>query len=429
MAKMEFKDYRDDDDDDNRRPVKPEDLKKLERASKDAMTALKEALESKNEATAKNVEKFLADVEEKNAKFARETAEWNKKQEELADAQKKRIDDLELHLATKGGGGGSDAAEEQKRKNFLLFAANGAGAEGLDLKMLRNPYGLDTKTMRTDSDTAGGYLVPPVMEQGIRKAIVENSPVRPFARVRALPGKSVEVRRRLAGHGRALYQGELRTAAVAQSKYGMERVTTYRQTETVEISRDLVIMSPYNVEAEIYGDAMEAFGLGESYNFLFGTGDASPKGIMVSSKVALYVTAGVGAITPADLSECASKLKRGQKPWWFFNRRTLAKLQQMVDSQGRPLWQMPGGDQPATIYGFPYSSDWIDLDNAQSGSNSYPIVFGDMLRGYEVFDTTGTEMIRDDVTKAGEGIIRYTWNRWNTGDCLTDDSLIKLKIQ
>lgn len=424
MGKMEFKDYNGDDD---AKPVKPEELKKLERGLAGAMTALKEAVESKNETTAKNIERSLAEFEVKNSAYAKEYAEFNKKQAEAAEAQTKRISDLEVHLATKGAGKEEDGREGAEYKNFMLYAARGERAEGLDMKSLVRPS--DLKTMRTDADTAGGYLVPAVMETGIRKSIVENSPVRPFARSRPLPGKSVEVRRRLAGHGRALFEGEGGLSSVVQSRYGMERVTTYRQTETVEVSLDLLIMSPYNVEGEMYGDAMEAFGLGESYNFLFGSGTRSPRGIMVSDKVSEYITATAGAFTSDDFSNMAGLLKNGQRPWWYFNRRTLAKIQQLKDAQGRPLWQMPGGDQPATIFGFPYSSDFIDLDNAQTGTGAYPILFGDMMRGYEIFDTTGTMLIRDDQSRKKEAVVEFTWNRWLTGDCLTNDALIKMKLQ
>ena len=45
------------------------------------------------------------------------------------------------------------------------------------------PGNFDVKTLRTDSESAGGYLVPaPIMDGQIRKNIIEISAIRRFAR-------------------------------------------------------------------------------------------------------------------------------------------------------------------------------------------------------------------------------------------------------
>jgi len=130
-----------------------------------------------------------------------------------------------------------------------------------------------------------------------------------------------------------------------------------------------------------------------------------------------------------DFAEAGGLIKRGQNVAFHFNRRTLSAVQQIVDSMGRPLWQFSGGDQPATIYGYPYSSEFIDLDDAQNGSNAYPIIVGDMQRGYEIFDMTGIITIRDEITMAGKNMIRIHFHAHNTGRVLMEDALLKMQIR
>jgi HK97 family phage major capsid protein len=437
---LEFKQRRDEDDhDDDRAPQKTAEYKKLERDLTGIVTELQNAIKTGNAETKGNIEKKFAEFDEVNAKFAKERGAWEKKQAEEADVQTKRMQALELALASRKSNDNSDGSWSKdgswrmstQYKNFLNFCSAGDRAENLDRKLLETK---SSPMMRTDIDVAGGYLVPPAIDQEIRRQIVELSPIRAYATNRTLPAKSMEVRRRLSGHGRAMFEGEMRKGANAASKYGMERVTTYKQTESVLTSLDMLLMSPYDVEQEISADAYEAFALGEVWGFLFGTGERMPKGLMVSDKVKTHTTkktpsADQPGIDYTDLAEIVSMLKRGQNPRFYFNRRTLGLLRQITDNQGRPLWQMAGGEQPAMIWGVPYSDEFIDLDDAQNGSGSHPILFGDMRRGYEIFDTTGTMMVRDDITFKKEGGVEFTWNRWLTGDCLQEDAMIKLQIR
>ena len=93
-----------------------------------------------------------------------------------------------------------------------------------------------------------------------------------------------------------------------------------------------------------------------------------------------------------------------------------------------PIWQPVAGSTPATIWGFPYNSDFIDLDDAQSGSNAKPIVFGDLRRGYEIFDLIGISVIRDDLTRKKEAITEWTFRRYNTGRVIMPEAIKILKI-
>ena len=283
------------------------------------------------------------------------------------------------------------------------------------------------KTLRTDSDVQGGYLVPLVTDNEIRKNITEMSPVRMFARVRQATSKTMEIPRRLA-IPTAVYEGEGETSPTDQSQYGSEQVTLYRQTVTIPATLDMMISSAFNLEQEIAMDVGEAFGKGEGLNYISGTGTKGPQGIIKDTRIEQVNTSGSGAVIWDDLITIASKLKRGQNPAFFFNRRTLGILQKLKSTIGVPIWAPVAGDKPATIWGFPYSSDMIDLADADAGTGALPIIFGDLRRGYEIYDLIGISVVRDDLTRKKEAITEWTFRRYNTGRVIIPEAIKVLKV-
>jgi HK97 family phage major capsid protein len=337
-------------------------------------------------------EKALADLVEKHATAEKSAIEFKT----ITEEQRKRIDHLEM-LLVKGAGSTKDesARETPEYKNFFVFLKG-------NTKQMQE---LDVKTLRSDSETQGAYLIPQIMDNVIRKNITEISPVRLFARTRVAPGKTMDIPRRLA-LPTAYYEGEAETDTAGQSTYGSEQITLYRQSITVPATLDMMVSSAFDLEAEIASDVGEAFGRGEGTAFITGTGQKGPQGFISDTRIEVVDSASSGDIDFGDFATLAGKLKRGQNPMWFFNRRTLAKAWQIKSTIGVPIWSPVGGNSPATIWGFPYSSDMIDLDDAQTGAGAKPVVFADLRRGYEIFDMMGISVIRDDLTQNAGSFIQ-----------------------
>jgi HK97 family phage major capsid protein len=76
-----------------------------------------------------------------------------------------------------------------------------------------------------------------------------------------------------------------------------------------------------------------------------------------------------------------------------------------------------------------YSSDFIDLDDAQNGSGSKAVVFGDLRRAYEIYDMLGINVVRDDLTKADQAITQWIFRRYNYGRVIMPEALKILQIQ
>ena len=381
-------------------------------------TKVGNVLEAHEKLNAQVTEKFVAtqkandELKDKLVEAEKQILVFKGHDEAYAET-KKRIEALEL-LVAKGAAAAVDdakaAREAPEYKDFWNF---------LKTKSAELPH-FDYKTLRTDADGQGGYLVPTVTDTEIRKNITEMSPVRLFARTRVATSKTIPT---------AAYEGEGETSPTDQSTYGSEQVTLYRQTVTIPATLDMMISSAFNLEQEIAMDVGESFGLNEGKNFVNGMGVKGPQGIVKDSRIETIDTGTTAQLDWGDMINIASKLKRGQNPWFHMNRRTLGALQAVKSSIGVPIWAPVAGDKPATIWGFPYNSDFIDLADAQSGSGSVCIIFGDLRRGYEIYDLMGISVVRDDLTRKKDAITEWTFRRYNTGRVGIPEAIKLLRIK
>lgn len=429
-------------------PTPSEELKKLGGEVHNALTALRESTETKNADTLKKVEKFFEKYEDENSKLAKQWALAEKAQgefkEKVTDLEKKldesvkgsvqyeeRAKALELLMATQGKQNAVEDIEKKRetRSGFLAVADDeyksfagwltGGKIREVQTKSWDN---LDLKTLRTDSESAGGYLIPQVMDNVIRKNIIEMSPVRAHARVRTSPSKTMDVPRRLA-IPTAQFEGEAEAAPTDQSVYGSEQVTLYRQTVEIPATLDMMISSAFDLEREVASDVGESFAQGEGLNFVKGNGRKSPQGFISDDRCVKHTSGTSANFDFDDLAKFAGKLKRGQNPWWYMNRKTVAYIQALKSTIGVPIWMPVAGNQPATIWGFPYDSNMIDMDDVSTGSGAKPIAFADLSRGYEIFDMVGINVIRDDLTQANKAITKWIFRRYLTGRVLIPEAI------
>lgn len=408
----------------------------------------KSALEAKNEATIANIEEKLKLVEDVNSEVAKARASQKAAEEQLAEIKKsageneKRIEELELEIAKKSGKTNLDLIDASDKRavkrakmdscpvtqNWVHWVQKGDDAD-VDLRQMS----MDIKsTLRTDRDVQGGYLIPQVMDSELRKDIREVSPMRQFCRQRLMPSKTMEVPRRSQGIARALFEGESEEGSEGISTYVNEEVTCYRQSHTVPVTKDMLYNPSFDVESEIMVDVLEAFAAGEGFSIVKGTGHKGPKGIVNDSRIETVQTASAGAIAFEDFATIIGKLKRGQNPGFLMNRVTLAEIWKLKGTDGHPIWApiSMGGQTPATIFGYAYSADVIDLDNhVPTTSNTKPVIFGDFMRGYEIFDMAGVELIRDDYTQKKKAIIEMTFHRYLTGQVILPEAIKILTVQ
>lgn len=379
--------------------------------------------------------KALRDEVEKSApnqEVLAKTNEFLDKQEELnqknmqaiADAEQKatdfqeRMEKLELELVHGGPSLEKNYRDTDEYKALNLMVSKGMDFIDAEMKAL----------LRTDNDVSGGYLVTGEMDNVILKQITEISNIRGISRVRTIGSKSLEMPKRT-GILVATFEGETESDDDSTSSYGSESVTPFRQSVTVPITKDMLMDSNFNMEAEILSDAAEAFALGEGNFHVSGDGIKKPEGFLVNPTVLADArTSSTSATIDAeDVILLTGDLKVGYNPVYVMNRRTLANLRTKKSTTGAFLWA-PGmnGGVANTINGFGYS-----LANAMPdiASNSLSIAFGDFMRGYTVIDRTGVSVIRDELTKKKQAIVEFTINRWTTGQVTLPEAIKLLKTK
>ncbi|MEE9160013.1 MAG: phage major capsid protein [Gammaproteobacteria bacterium] len=351
--------------------------------------------------------------EEKNQELAKEL-EAKKAEKDEFDT---RFKDIELELAKKSAGNDPDWRESDEFKAFNLLCAK--GYEGLDVE--------EKQLLRTDQDISGGFLVPTELDSELRKLIVELDAIRSVARVRTMSVKTLEIPVRTSIPV-AEFEGEAETGVDDTSEYNAESVTAFRQSVTVPATMDLLNDSAFNIESEIASDVATSFAEGEGRNFITGDGFKKPKGFLADTRITDIARDSISAsvLDADDILLLTGDLKSGYDPTFILNRRTLAFIRTLKSDTGQYLWQ-PGinGVVMNTLAGEPYL---IANSMPDIADNAFPIAFGDFRRGYEIYDRTGTTVIRDNVTRKRQAIIEWTFHRWLTGQVIIPEAITALKI-
>lgn len=354
-------------------------------------------------AVASKVEAALQAFDVKNQEAAVEL----QKQKDAAHEMKGQIQTLEQMLARNSSTGSKNWRESAEYKAVQAYVQG---------------HAFDQKSLRMDSSTEGGYLVPTEMASEILRNITEISPVRQLARVRSVNRQTLQVPKRT-GIPTAAWEGELEANPSSQSAYGNETLTTHRLGVEIPVTLDLLGDAAFDMESEISADVAEAFMYAEGYAFVRGTGIKQPEGF--ATKASLTASPGVSSsatVTADKLLELTGKLKVGYNPVFGFNRTTLAAIRQLKGtSNDHYIWQPNlAPNAPATIGGTPYV---LIQDMDDQGTNKYPVVYADFRQAYMITDRTGMAVVRDPFTRAKYAQVLLNFMKWTHGQVVKDEAI------
>lgn len=246
--------------------------------------------------------------------------------------------------------------------------------------------GIETKALYTADLTTGGFLTVPEYVNDLLKNIVLVSQMSSIVdmRITSKPWVMTPKRTQTAS---AVRVAEQATRTETQNpKFGMMQNFPYEAYAFTLISRTDLDDSELDLASFIMSEFAEQFGKLQGYEFINGLGSSSSQafGFLNDTNItnAKTVTAGTAAIDYASLVKLKTSLKPGYLPTstWIWTNETLGAIQQLTDSQGRPLWVPFGSTLPDTIFGRPYL---IMPDMPQIAASSYSIAFGDFKKGYQ----------------------------------------------
>lgn len=377
-------------------------------------SAFKEMCEKTN-ATLETQEKSNQDLVKKLAANENESIEL-----------KGRLADMESEVIrlSKSNVSGQDWKESPEYKTLTIFAKGGINA--------LNGLGLETKNLlRTDNDTAGGYLIQNEFASSVIEIVRDNSPVRAAATVMSVGKKTIELPKQ-SSFADAFYEGEAEAAKESTVEFASETLTAYRLTTIMLATQDELMDSNFDLQSIIRDAVGEAFAFKEGSLFVNGTGSKQPEGILSNSDVIANASNAqiAGQITPEDLINLQPKItKKANKPVYAFNRTTLAFLQLLKGTTNDHfIWvnNLAVG-APNTIGGVPYII-LEDMPNFNGAVGAIPVLYGDFKRGYRIIDRTGITMLQDQFTAGANGIIRWIFSTYNTGQVVVPEAFVGLKI-
>jgi HK97 family phage major capsid protein len=200
-------------------------------------------------------------------------------------------------------------------------------------------------------------------------------------------------------------------------------------TADVRISYQELEDSVFNMETEIQGDIQEQFGVAEGSAFISGSGVGKPEGILTSSSVGEVISGAASSITADSLIELFFALKDAyaRNASWLLKRSTLKTIRQFKDGQGQYLWQpgIAGTATPATILDRPYR-EAVDMPDV--AANAFPIVFGDIRRGYTIVDRIQINIQRLNELHALDGQVGFLARKRVGGQVTLAEAIKKLKV-
>lgn len=282
--------------------------------------------------------------------------------------------------------------------------------------------GLDTKSMSTEVDGDGGYVVPAELDRLIESRLTQSSPMRQIASVRQTSASSY---RKPVSHGvGALWVGE--TASRPETAIDSLTLIDFPTGEIYAMpaaTQTLLDDAYADIDAWLADEVDAAFSAQESAAFISGDGQGKPRGLLdyprVDEAVQSWGNLGVlqADFTMPDAGDQLIDLIHAPREQYrangrfIMNRRTTAAIRKLKDANGQYLWA-PGRDGATpSILGYPITEieDMPDI-----GSDMPAIAFGDFRRGYLIVDRQGARVLRDPFS-AKPYILFYTTKRIGGG--------------
>lgn len=355
-------------------------------------------------AAIEQIQSDLDKLEEINQKFVRESM-----------AQKNKLDAL---LVSK-----DNYKQTDQFKAFESFIKTG------DQKMIHAlPEAEQKQLMRTDIGIDGGFMVPEALDSELRKEVFETSNIRSISRVKTMESKTLNVPVTDADSITATFQGETEEDDEDTPSFSQIGVVPSRQTVTVPFTQDMVMDAGFDLEAELRAIVALAFAQNEGKWHVIGDGVDKPAGFAVDPDIQADArqTETVSVITGDDVLNLMGDIKVGYEGVFVFNRATMNTIRTLKDTAGTYVFQPAfTGGSANSIVGSPFL---LSPDMDSIADDLFPVAFGDFRRGYEVYDRTGTMVIRDVYTRKGQAVIELTFHRWTTGRVVIPEAIALLQV-
>jgi len=405
------------------------EVKTLVTQVNEGLTALKSELESVKGEQAKNAE-F-------NAKLDKITDQVTKASEQLQE-QDRKAKALEAAMNRIDATGGQSKADPEKvKESKAAFAEYLRGGESAirGTKFKHTAEGLEIRSMSTDNNPDGGYLVMPEMADFMVTRLFETSPMRSLARVVQTASKSLQVviddneaDARWVGEGAS--GGETDTPEV-----GLLEIVAHKLEAEPKVTTEMLEDPFVDVESWLQGKIADKFSRKQNTAFVSGSGIGQPKGFMSHSawaaagtyernKIEQVALLDASAVTSDGLITLQASLKEPYQgnATWLMKRASYGAVLKLkgADNYFFSTTLLKDGNTQLQLLGRPvvYADDMAAI-----GAGNLAFAYGDFSVGYTILDRVGLNILRDPYTS--KGFVKY-YATIRSGGAVTNYEAIKI---
>lgn len=308
-----------------------------------------------------------------NAWTDEQRAEWNNakseldglderinREEELRRQDQKYISDREPEQRNNQN---TEGTQDEKRAHvFDKWMRSGAGELSSEERQVLK----ELRAQGVSPSEKGGYTVPSTFLAQVVEQMKAYGGIASVAQImNTSDGKTIEWPTADGTNEIGELLGENNEASEEDTDFGMADLGAKKlSSKIIRVSNELLQDSAIDMEAYLARRISERIGRGEARYLIRGTGAGTPqqpKGL-VASVSGTTSTASATGFTWKEMNTLLHSIdpayRNGPKFRWAFNDKTLQKIEEMEDGQGRPLW-LPNivGGTPATVLNVPYVID------------------------------------------------------------------------
>ena len=318
-------------------------------------------------------------------------------------------------------------------------------------------------TATTPATAAGTIMVPAVYETEILKYLDSQDFMRSLADYRGGVTGYPSLRYNTQtsanyGGGTGSWIAEGGTAVVNDMALAEVLLPPKLCSPTTQVSQTLLRQANFDVEAEVMMDLQKKLSKNQAFAFIGGTGTNMPTGIFDPATTTTGVRTGASCATNTNLRtqkvtaatssssvviENLTKMRYETLPaayWnspscaWIIPQDVYAAIAGIIVNNV-PLF-VPSADAgirnaaPFTLMGLPvYVTPYIPVNVATAGTTKTVMaVVGDIRESYSIREWAGIGMVRDDITLATTGQVKYTAMAFANANITRGDALVQLRV-
>lgn len=323
---------------------------------------------------------------------------------------------------------------KESKAAFKAYLAEGNDALR-DTKFKATAEGLEIRSLSTDNNPNGGYLVLPQMADFMVTRLFETSPIRQLARVIQTQSKSMQVviddneaEARWVGEGTS--GGETNTPDV-----GLMEIVAHKIEAEPKVTTEMLEDPFMDVEGWLSGKVSDRFSRTENTAFVTGNNIVRPQGFLSlpawasagvyeRNKLEQVNLGGASNVTADGLIALQATLKETYQSnaTWLVKRQSYGNILQLkgVDNYFFGTTLLKDGQTSLQLLGKPV----VFADDVPAiASSALAVVYGDFSVGYTILDRVGLNILRDPFT--AKGFVKYYVTK-RTGGAVTNFESIKI---